>query len=356
MTADAVGGVWQYATTLAAGLPRHGIEVVLAVLGPEPSAEQVAAVEAIAGVKLLRTGLPLDWLSEAATVRNAGLAITGLAREVRADIVHLNSPALAGHVALAQPLVAVAHGCLATWWDAARGNALDPAFRWHEEAMARGLRAADLAIAPSVSFAETLRRHYALPSLPAVIHNGRDFASPPRFTEPERAAMTVGRLWDEVKNAALLDQVAAQLPAPFLAAGAAVGPHGQSASLQHLQCLGHITEPELTTRLARRPVFVSAATFEPFGLAVLEAASAGCALVLSDIATFRELWDGAATFVPANDAAGFTAAIEGLLNLPDERARLGEAAQQRALRYSADRMTTAMVAHYRMIVSRRAAA
>ena len=41
------------------------------------------------------------------------------------------------------------------------------------------------------------------------------------------------------------------------------------------------------------------ALYEPFGLAVLEAAQAGCALVLSDIPTFRELWDGAALFVAA---------------------------------------------------------
>jgi hypothetical protein len=35
---------------------------------------------------------------------------------------------------------------------------------------------------------------------------------------------------------------------------------------------------------------------EPFGLAVLEAAQAGCPLVLSDLPGFRELWDGAALF------------------------------------------------------------
>ena len=49
--------------------------------------------------------------------------------------------------------------------------------------------------------------------------------------------------------------------------------------------------------MARTAVFVSPALYEPFGLAVLEAAQAGCALVLSDIPTFRELWDGVALFV-----------------------------------------------------------
>ncbi len=44
-------------------------------------------------------------------------------------------------------------------------------------------------------------------------------------------------------------------------------------------------------------IFAHPARYEPFGLAVLEAAMAGCALVLGDIPTLRELWDGAAVFV-----------------------------------------------------------
>ena len=37
---------------------------------------------------------------------------------------------------------------------------------------------------------------------------------------------------------------------------------------------------------------------------------AGAALVLADIATFRELWDDAAFLCQADDAAGFAAAID----------------------------------------------
>src|SRR5690606_6582753 len=87
--------------------------------------------------------------------------------------------------------------------------------------------------------------------------------------------------------------------------------------------------------LALRPVFVSAATFEPFGLAVLEAAAAGCPLVLADMPIFRELWDGAATFIDPADAAGFAAAIGELLT-DEPRARLlGQAAYERSARYTA---------------------
>ena len=74
---------------------------------------------------------------------------------------------------------------------------------------------------------------------------------------------------------------------------------------------------------------------------MLEAAQAGCALVLSDIATFRELWAGAAMFVPPGDPAGLAAALTKLLHDPAERERLSAAARVRADRYDLDRWVTA---------------
>ena len=68
MTTDAVGGVWQYSLELAAALE---VEVVLAVLGPAPGAEQRMAAE-VAGVQLVDTGLPLDWLSDGPQAVPAG--------------------------------------------------------------------------------------------------------------------------------------------------------------------------------------------------------------------------------------------------------------------------------------------
>ena len=81
-----------------------------------------------------------------------------------------------------------------------------------------------------------------------------------------------------------------------------------------------------------------------------QAAQAGCALVLSDIATFRELWDGAAMFVaPGNDAA---LAHELRALGADERrcAALGVAASRRAEHYTAGAMGTAMLEVYRDVL------
>jgi glycosyltransferase involved in cell wall biosynthesis len=127
-------------------------------------------------------------------------------------------------------------------------------------------------------------------------------------------------------------------------------------ALEHLHSLGQLDPVALAGRLAGRPVFVSAATFEPFGLAVLEAAASGCPLVLSDIPTFRELWDGAAIFVSPHDVAGFAAAILECVEDLELRHRMGEAARARAGNYSASRMTSATAAHYRALVAERLAA
>ena len=72
---------------------------------------------------------------------------------------------------------------------------------------------------------------------------------------------------------------------PVLAAGPTRGPDGQEIALEHVVALGALDGAALRRpAAARAAVFASLALYEPFGLAVLEAALAGCALVLSDIA------------------------------------------------------------------------
>lgn len=348
LTVDAVGGVWQYGLDLARGLSARGVEPVLALLGPAPGAAQRAEALAIPGATLIETGLPLDWLCDGpAPVLAAGAQVGALAGDHRVDLVQLNMPTLGAAAPPPVPVLAVTHGCVSTWWQAARpGLALDPAYRWHRRLMGEGLRAADRLIAPSASYARMVARQYGLPQTPQVVHNGRAPLARIGSVPPANRVLTVGRLWDQVKRAALLDRVAAWIDAPFDAAGTVTGPHGERAALSHLNLLGQLDAAALGERLADRPIFVSAASFEPFGLAVLEAAGAGCALILSDIATFRELWDGAALFVPGEDEAGYAHAIERLRADPGERARLGEAARLRAQRYAPQAMADAMLDHY----------
>lgn len=350
MTADALGGVWQYATALAAALAGSGHRVTLAVMGPAPGAGQRAGLEDVEGVALVETGLPLDWLcADAAEAAAAAQGIVRLARECGADLVHCNSPALIGAVPFPVPVLAAAHGCIATWWEAARpSEPLDPALAWHRELMRRGLLAADRVVAPSASFAAALQRVYTLPRLPVVVHNGRPPAPDPAHAGAHRidAVLCAGRMWDPAKNAALLDALAARIELPVLAAGPLHGPHGEQATFTRAQALGVLPDADLAELLALQPIFVSPAAFEPFGLAVLEAAAAGCALVLSDIPTFRELWEGAALFAAPADPARFAAAANRLHADPDLRSDLGAAARARSLRFSPEGTAHGIAALY----------
>lgn len=90
--------------------------------------------------------------------------------------------------------------------------------------------------------------------------------------------------------------------------------------------------------MQRAAIFVAPAVYEPFGLTVLEAASAGCALVLADIPSFRELWQGAALFVPPNDRNALFDALQQMSRNEMARRTLQQRAVLRARRYGASDM------------------
>lgn len=343
LTADAVGGVWQYATDLARGLAARGVETVLAVTGPPPTPAQAAEAAALPATRLIDTGLALDWLAaDPAEIHAAAARLAALAADVGADVVQLNAPALASGTRFPCPVIAVAHSSLATWWAAVESGPVPADFAWRDRLTRDGLIAADLAIAPTLAHARAIAEAHDLPFIPAVVHNGRT-PRPGTPAPPASHAFTAGRLWDRGKNLATLDAAAARLP--ILAAGPLTGPHGEAAAFAHLTPLGWLDDATLAQHLSVRPVFASAALYEPFGLAVLEAAQAGCALVLSDIPSFRELWDGAALFVPPTDAVAFAAAISGLLPDPERRAEAGERASLRATCYDVGAVSRLMMDH-----------
>jgi glycosyltransferase involved in cell wall biosynthesis len=85
-------------------------------------------------------------------------------------------------------------------------------------------------------------------------------------------------------------------------------------------------------------IYAFPARYEPFGLSILEAALAGCTLVLGDIPTLRELWDGAAIFVSPDHPDTLHAALKGLIGDPGLRHALSMRAHQRALTLTPRRM------------------
>lgn len=344
LTADAVGGVWQYTTELARGLAAAGVESVVVTLGPDTPPADIHSVEVI------DTGLPLDWTAESERdLQAAAHALARLASALAVDLVHLHAPAFAASGAWPCPVISVAHSCVGTWWRAVRGGGdLPPDLAWRAEATARGLRRSDAAIAPSLALADALRAVYGDDLSFTVIHNGRTAPVPAGAPERrERAILTAGRLWDEAKNVAVLDRAAARLAAPVYAAGPTEGPNGASVTLRHARPLGTLDGPALRSRMTRTAIYASPALYEPFGLGVLEAAQCGMALVLADIPSLRELWDEAALFVAPEDADGWTATLSRLLDDPTRAEILGTSARAHASRYSSAAMVERTAAVHR---------
>lgn len=346
---DAVGGIWQYSVDLARGLAPLGVETMIALLGPPPTDAQRSAASTD-GVQLIETGLPLDWLAEeSGTIHRAGEVVARLAKQCSADIVQLNIPALAASARFDQPVVAVQHRCVATWWEAVHGTELPADFAWRMELVRAGLHSADLVVTPTIAFGQEVERVYALPQSPVTVHTGRSRLVLPRGV-PHDFVFTAGRLWDEGKDLRTLDAAASRIGVPVHAAGPLEGPNGSQVMFDNLHSLGNLEEDQIARWLCARPVFVSTALYEPVGLAVLEAAAAGCALILSDIPTFRELWSDVAIFVPPRDDKGFTRTISDLVGDDFERAVLGRAARERASLRTPEAMAAQMAFHYRTLL------
>jgi glycosyltransferase involved in cell wall biosynthesis len=172
---------------------------------------------------------------------------------------------------------------------------------------------------------------------------------PPQAFRPsakEASIATVGRLWDPAKNIAALGDVAAALPWPIYAAGSNIDIDGKPRRQRALHPLGELSRPEVASLLSRAAIFALPARYEAFGLSVLEAALAGCALVLGDIPELRETWNDAALYVPPEDRRALRRALRAMIDDPARRLDLARRSRARALARAPERTASAYLALY----------
>jgi glycogen synthase len=337
MTADAVGGVLTYALELVARLADHDVEVVLALAGPAPSDEQRRRIRGAPLGGYAERAYALEWMeSPWDDVDRSALWLLELVESVQPDLVHLNDYAH-GALGLGVPKVVVGHSCVLSWHDAVHGRPAGPEWGRYRDVVSAGIRGADALVAPTRAFLSELRRLYK-PTCPCeAIPNGLDAERPVR-TRKESFVLGVGRAWDEGKNLAALERVAPRLPWPVVVAG-----DGSS--------LGRVDGVRLRQLYARAAVFCAPARYEPFGLAALEAALCGCALVLGDIPTLREVWGDSALYVDPFDDDDLACVLAHCLSDGPRLERLALAARERAAAYSRARMTAAYVDLYERVVA-----
>ena len=331
MTADAVGGVWTYALELADALAPAGVEVHLATMGQLPDAEQHEAAAASAAAGLHASHYTLEWEDDPwDDVARAGEWLLELADELEPELVHLNGYA---HATLdwKAPVVVASHSDVVSWWRAVMRTPLPSWLETYRARVTDGLRAADAVCAPTYAVLDDLLQSYGVERPGFVVPNGRAAHTVDAPKEP--LVVGLGRCWDEAKNVAALERAAARVPWQVVVAGP-----GTSA--------GRISQADAAALLARASVFASPARYEPFGLTALEAAHAGCALVLGDLPSQREVWGDAAFFVPPDEDDAIVAALVLLSGDDVLRSELAARACQRAARYTPAAMADALLGVY----------
>jgi len=342
MTTDAVGGAWTYSLTLAEALAEHDVVVTLAVMGPPPRADQRTELAASTIDSVHFGDYALEWMDEPwADVERAGEWLLRLAEDVAPDVVHLNGYA---HAVLPWgiPVVVVGHSDVLSW-HAAVGRVVDARWTRYRAAVEAGLAAADLLVAPTRAMLEELARFYGPPCPSLVVPNGSGREFPSRAKS--ELVLAAGRLWDEAKNVQALVRVAPRLRWPVAVAG-------EGAVGSGVDAMGRLSRDEIDEALAAAAIFAAPARYEPFGLAALEAGLAGCALVLGDIASLREVWGGAAAFVDPDDDRALEDALQALIDDHELRGDCAERARRRALEYSAARMADGYLSAYTRVLRR----
>ena len=350
MTADTIGGVWQYALELIRGLDSAGVDVILATLGHKPSVQQQLEAQTISSLTLHSSDYKLEWMPGCwEDVHESGRWLLELEDAYAPDLIHLNTFC---HAALPwqAPVLVVAHSCVVSWWESVKGSALPPEWWRYRCEVENGLHAADLVVAPSDSMAAAARRLYGVTSV-RTIPNGRVApVESARITVKHPMVLAAGRVWDEAKNLAALDRACVGLRWPLYLAGETRGPSDESFRPHSGIALGALSSPELVAWMQRASIYALPARYEPFGLSVLEAALCGCALVLGDIPSLRENWNGAAVFVAPTDERALHEAIAELIESAVIRERLARAAVERAAQFPAHRTVAQYLDSYAFLL------
>ena len=347
LSADAVGGVWSYALDLIRALPQH--HFALASMGQLPSPSQRAQVAALPNATLEASDWKLEWMEQPwQDVARAGDWLLDLEAQTRPDIVHLNT-LTHGALEFRAPTVVVGHSCVCSWFEAVKGAEAPANWDFYREQVRAGLRGADVVVAPTRAFLGELERLYGpfaggralyngagpapTSSRMAATENRLEAGASPASAPKEPFVLAAGRVWDEAKNIALLDRIAPDVRWPIRVAGD-TSMEGARFEARSLELLGFVEGQTWRDLRASAAIWAHPARYEPFGLAVLEAALDGCALVLSDIPTLRELWEDAAIWVAPDDDEGWTRALNELIETPARRAEMGAQARAHGAKFS----------------------
>jgi len=354
ITTDVVGGVWQFTHELTTGLLREGSSVALVSLGGSPTAEQQNQSDRLTseyGDQFLfeSSPAPLEWMQQNyGAYHDAAPLLMRIANEFRADLLHSNQFCF-GALPLDIPKIVTAHSDVASWAEACRPEPLEnsPWLRQYQRLVADGLNGATAVFAPTRWMLNALQRNFPLRVRCAVIPNGRTLLRTADATRQLRG-ITAGRLWDEAKDIRMLADVTS--PFPLYVAGEIRHEGAQAPThLGPATLLGRLSEDHLMHSFRESAIYICTSRYEPFGLAPLEAALFGCAVLARDIPSLREVWKDAARYF--SDPQSLTDLLQELGNDPDALQAAQRRSEARAQFFSAERMITGYRAEFALALN-----
>jgi glycosyltransferase involved in cell wall biosynthesis len=290
----------------------------------------------------------LEWMpSPWESLEAAGDWLLTLERELSPAVIHLN------HLVHAElpwqaPVIVVGHSCVFSWWSAVRGGSPGDSWAQYQQRVSTSLRSAHRVIAPSRAMLSALERHYGPLRRTDVIPNARN----PETYRPGRKQQIIfsaGRLWDEAKNVRALCTAARALAWPVFVAGAEISPDGHKPELTDVTLLGQLSSAMVAHWLAQASIYASPARYEPFGLSAVEAALSGCALVLGDIESLREVWGSAALYVPPDSPDALREMLSDLIAHQRALPVFGRRARIRATHFNPQQFASAYWSVYRSV-------
>ncbi|PSP90568.1 hypothetical protein BRC90_01270 [Halobacteriales archaeon QS_4_69_34] len=194
---------------------------------------------------------------------------------------------------------------------------------------------ADAIIAISESVRENLTDHVD-PAKIHVVHHGINdryrVNDPPQTTDPFVLHVSLA---SKRKNPEAVVEAARRLDVPFVVGGSGWDEYFQNVEkTDNVERLGYVTEDELIDLYHEAAVFYFPTLHEGFGLPVLEAMAAGCAVVASDVYAVPEVAGDTAVLHGPTDVDGHVEAIERLLDDHGQRYELAARAIDRSQQFS----------------------
>lgn len=345
---DEPGGVQAHILDLAQSLLQRGHEV--AVLGP--AREDVALP---AYVKKGGRSIPIPYNGSVARLAFGRKVIKNTREFVREgdfDVLHIHEPnspsySLAALVLATGPIVATYH--TSTTGSLALRLAL-PFLRKYLEKIRGGIAVSELA------------RRWQVEQIgvdPIVIPNGvdtRKFVAARKLSSencegPVQIAF-LGRIDEPRKGLSLLLEAFANLEGRV---ELTVIGGGEPKTIPGVNFVGRVSEEEKARLLGMADIFVAPNTGgESFGIVLVEAMAAGCAVVASDLEAFSlvcdaEAADPAGILFPSGDVAELTNALQALIDDSEARLDLGRRGQRRAAQYDWSTVTAQILTVYEAV-------